>query len=221
MGEFLAKSWHKITPPIKVWKRIYGLNVCLDLRDGLTWWARSSKEIEGGERFHEMLAGIKGNVWDVGCNIGVFSLYAASQGNRVVAFDISPKAISLLSRSAKKNNLNISIVGRAFAVETFTYSPPKDADTRNRPLAPTSNDTETSMTYQEAEAKFGKPEFIKLDVEYAEVDFLRSENFRSWIRTNRIPLLVELHEKEFWDLVWNDVPHIRFSPCHVFFNHSR
>jgi len=117
--------------------------------------------------------------------------------------------------------LDISIVGRAFAVETFTYSPPKDADTRNRPLVPASNDTETSMTYLEAEAKFGKPAYIKLDVEYAEVDFLRSEKFRDWIRTNRIPLVVELHEKEFWDLVWNDVPHIRFSPWHIFFNPLR
>jgi hypothetical protein len=35
---------------------------------------------------------------------------------------------------------------------------------------------------------------------------------------HRIPLLIELHEQHFWDLVWPDVPHIRFDESHVLFN---
>jgi hypothetical protein len=77
------------------------------------------------------------------------------------------------------------------------------------------------MTYLEAEAQFGRPEFIKMDIEGAEIDFLKSEEFRNWIRSNRIALLVELHEKGFWDILWPDVPHTRFDEAHVLFNPNR
>jgi FkbM family methyltransferase len=219
-GEGLAKAWHKLAPPIYIWKKIYGLDVCLDLRDSLIWWAVDPVNIKEWEGFHRMLAGVKGNVWDVGCNVGIFSLYAASQGNKVVAFDISPKAIQLLKKSAQRNSLPVTAVDRAFAVESFKYSPPVDADTRNRPGAASAEAMQTSMTFLEAEAQFGQPNFIKLDIEHAETDFLKSANFRDWIKTRRIPLLMEMHEKEYWELVWPDVPHITFDSGHVMFNPS-
>jgi FkbM family methyltransferase len=218
LGGFAAKAWHKLAPPIPVWKKIYGVDVCLDFRDSLIFWASDSRRIEKAEGFDLMLKNIKGDVWDVGCNVGIFSLYAASQGHRVVAFDVSPKAISLLKKSAGENHLEISTVTRAFAVSSFKYAPPKDADTRNRPNNTANHNTGTSITYLEAEVEFGRPDFIKLDIEYAEVDFLKCAGFKNWIQAHRIPLLVELHERHFWDLVWPDVPHIRFSESHVFFN---
>jgi FkbM family methyltransferase len=220
LGEFLARTWRRLIPPITVWKKIYGVDICLDLRDHLFWFASDPEKIRRSERFHDMIAGIKGPVWDVGCNVGVFSLYAASQGNQVTAFDISPKAIALLNRSAERNQLNVATVGRAFGVTTFKYSPPTDADTRNKPGA-AGADSETSMTYLEAEAQFGRPDFIKMDIEGAEISFLKSEEFRTWIKTNRIALLMELHEKGFWDILWPDVPHTRFDEAHVLFNHVR
>jgi FkbM family methyltransferase len=218
LGEGLAKGWHKFAPSIDIWKNIYGFKTCLDLRDSLIWWAMDPVSIEEFEGFHVMLEGVKGNVWDVGCNVGVFSLYAASKGNRVVAFDISPKAIRLLEKSAQRNNFSVTPIARAFAVESFTYTPPADADTRNRPGAAAEKGTVTSMTFLEAEEKFGRPDFIKLDIEHAEVDFLKSDKFREWIKTNKIPVLIEMHEKSYWDLVWPDVPHIAFDSSHVFFN---
>jgi FkbM family methyltransferase len=217
LGEILAKAWHKLAPPINIWKRIYGLDMCLDLRDGLIWWAMDPNQIRENEGFHRMLAGIKGNVWDVGCNIGVFSLYAASQGNNVVAFDISPKAVALLEKSAERNHLPVKTVTRAFSVSTFRYSAPTDADTRNRPGDATANAAESSITYLEAEKQFGTPRFIKLDIEYGEVAFLRSDEFKHWIKTHGISLLVELHESEYWNLVWPDVPHIVFDESHALF----
>lgn len=218
LGEWMARAWHRFSPSFRVWKKIYGLHVCLDFRDSLIWWATDSRRIEEGEGFDRMLKGVNGNVWDVGCNVGVFSLYAASQGNRVVAFDISPKCIDLLTLGAERNGFNIATVPRAFGVKSFQYTPPADADTRNRPLEISADNIRTSMTFLEAEAAFGRPDFIKLDIEHAEVDFLKSPEFQAWIKSGHIPLLVELHEKHYWDLVWQDVPHIQFSESHIFFN---
>lgn len=218
VGEMAARVWHKLAPPIPIWKKIYGVDVCLDFRDSLVYWAADSRQVEKAEDFDRMLENIQGNVWDVGCNVGIFSLYAASQGRRVTAFDVSPRAITLLKKGAVKNRLAISTVTRAFAVNSFKYAPPTNADTRNRPDKISSQNTETSITYLEAEAEFGRPNFIKLDIEHAEIDFLKSAKFKNWIKAHRIPLLMELHEKHFWDLVWPDVPHVRFDENHVLFN---
>jgi FkbM family methyltransferase len=217
-GEFLARSWHFLAPPVTIWKKIYGVQVGLDFRDSLPLWATNSTDIESAEGFDRMLIGISGNVWDVGCNGGIFSLYAASQKNRVVAFDISPKAINLLKKSAVRNGFDIATITRAFAVKPFTYTPPTSADTRNQPGQAAGGARETSITFLEAEKQFGRPHFIKVDIESAEIDFLKSGGFKDWIKTGRIPLLVELHEQAFWDLVWPDVPHLKFDDNHVFFN---
>lgn len=218
VGAFMARMWQRFAPPITVTRRFYGVLVCVDFRDHAIWWASSARRVETEEGFDRMLRGVKGNVWDVGCNVGVFSLYAASIGNQVTSFDISPKAIALVRKSAARNGLKLEIVSQAFAVRTFRYTPPTNADTRNRPTEGQGGEQETSITFLEAEKRFGTPAFIKLDVEYAEVEFLKSAEFREWIRSKKIPLLVELHEQSFWELVWSDVPYIRFTDWHVLFN---
>lgn len=218
LGASLAKAWQRLAPPLTVTRRFYGVKVCVDLRDHAIWWASAARRVEESEGFDRMLLGVKGNVWDVGCNVGVFTLYAASIGNKVTAFDISPKAIGLLKKSVARNGFDVNIVAQAFAVRTFRYTPPDNADTRNRPTEGDAGAQHTSITFQEAEQRFGTPAFIKLDVEYAEVEFLKSAEFREWIRSKKIPLLVELHELQFWDLVWSDVPHVRFTDYHVLFN---
>src|SRR5436190_22032952 len=59
LGAFLARTWRKLVPPIKVWKKIYGVEVCLELRDHLIWWASDPEQIRLTERFHDMLANTK------------------------------------------------------------------------------------------------------------------------------------------------------------------
>lgn len=218
IGPLLANTWHRLAPRYTIVKRIYGLDVCLDLRDHAIWLATTTQGIEKGEGFDRMLRGVKGNVWDVGSNVGVFALYASSLGNNVTAFEISHEAIRLIKRSAARNGLRITIVPRAFAVRTFQYVAPPDADTRNKPIEGGVGPLETSITFKEAEAQFGQPAFIKLDIEFAEVEFLRSAEFREWIRVNRIPILIEIHDPSYWDLVWPEVPSVRFSGSHVLLN---
>ena len=103
LGNFLANTWHRIAPTITVSRKIYGVEVCMDLRDSLYWWGVDPARIEAIEGFEKILAGVQGRVWDVGCNVGIFSLFAASQGNQVTAFDLSPKAILLLQKSAQRS----------------------------------------------------------------------------------------------------------------------
>jgi len=192
--------------------------VCLNLRDSLIWLAVSPEDLERADRFTEMLAGVKGSIWDVGCNVGIFSLLAASKGFKAVAFDISPVAIGLVTSSARKNNLKIDTVCRAFAATAYAYAPPGDADTRNAPLQPVSGETTMSITYLEAQAQFGLPAFIKLDIEHQEVAMLKSTEFRDWIKANHIPMLVEIHSPDYMKLLWPDVEYIMFDESHVLFN---
>ena len=217
-GEKLASAWHRWMPPIPISKRFYGLKVCLNLRDGLLWLGSSAKAVEDGERFHEMLAGVKGMVWDVGCNVGLFSLLAASRGFKVVAFDISPVAIDLVQRSAQANRLNLETVCRAFSAAPYSYVPPQNADTRNAPDRKAVGNTVESIPFSEAEAKFGIPAFIKVDIEHHEVALLESAAFKNWIKTNHISLLVELHHPDYMKLVWADIEHCMFDSGHVLFN---
>jgi len=216
-GALFARGWHKFAPPLRVWKTIYGMKVCLDLRDSLIYWTQPAGRIEETEGFHRMLEHAHGSIWDVGCNIGVFSLYAARQGHSVIAFDISPKALRLLNESCQRNRLNVKAVQRAFALRSFCYDSPGSASPENRPSVDSASGAQTSITFKEAASAYGIPGFIKMDIEGAEKEFLESEEFKKWIVENKITMLVELHENRFWDLVWKDVPYTKFDVSHVLF----
>lgn len=48
-------------------------------------------------------------LWDIGANVGVYSLYAAFKGHRVLAFEPSPANYHLLSRNIEINKKNNQI----------------------------------------------------------------------------------------------------------------
>ena len=218
LGAWGASAWHRYMLPLPITKKFYGIKICLNLRDGLYWLSTNPVDVEQNDHFTEMLAGVKGPVWDVGCNVGVFSLMAAAKGFKVVAFDISPVAIDLVQRSAKLNKLNVETVCHAFSVTPYTYVPPHDADTRNAPDQKGGGTSVESMTFSEAQKKFGLPAFLKVDIEHHEVALLKSVEFKNWIKTNNIALLVELHSPDYMDLVWDEVEHCMFDDGHVLFN---
>src|SRR5206468_2444009 len=96
----------------------------------------SSREVlENGDGVGEVIRNLtnKSKIWDVGCNVGIYSLLAAKLGHEVVAFDMSPVAIKLLMKSSILNNfMSIKIVNRALTLERMVYCVPKTAYAGNR-----------------------------------------------------------------------------------------
>jgi FkbM family methyltransferase len=198
---------------------VFGLQIYFDSRDHPCVWYASGRMLEEAENIPETLGQFRGRFWDVGANVGFYSLWMASRGNPVVSFDISPKAISYLLKSMAKNNLkNLIGVPRAFSTEPFRYKMPQTAVGGNQLQAATGVADATAITYLEAAEKFGMPAVIKMDIEGHEEKFLRSEEFKQWIIRNRITLIMELHQKEFWNLLWPDVKQVRLSQNVVLLN---
>jgi FkbM family methyltransferase len=197
-------------PSFPIQRRVFGLQMYFDSRDHPFAWYANREVLEQAENLPEVLAKFNGLFWDVGANAGIYSLWMASRGNQVVSFDISPKAISYILKSAARNNLkNITGVPRAFSTEPFRYQMPRTASAGNRLSVTSEGADATAITYQEAAAQYGIPVIIKMDIEGHEDSFLRSEEFKQWVIKNKISVVMELHRKEYFDLLWKDVDYIR------------
>ena len=57
-----------------------------------------------------------GVLWDVGANIGLYSLYAAALGHRVVAFEPSAATFSALCRNIEINGMSDSVLSFCIAL---------------------------------------------------------------------------------------------------------
>ena len=192
-GRFLKSVWYRCMISWPVARRVFGLKIYFDSRDNPFVWFSSTKGLEDDENLRSFLETKPGVMWDVGCNVGLYSLYAASLGWRVIAFDLSPKAISLLQKSAKANGLQVTGLAQAFTLEPMAYSIPATATAGNRIDAPADGERAESTTWRETEKKFGTPNLIKMDIEGCEKDFLESAPFTAWLKQNRITWLVEMH----------------------------
>lgn len=215
LGKIGYKTLLMLLPPLRVHRKVWGLTVFFDLRDCLFYLAMSKTELESLEGpVLEILKRTKGSVWDVGCNVGLFSLYCVSQGRQVTAFDISDKCIRLLKSSAAFNKLNIRTVPTALSVEPFEFTAPCSAHTMNA-ISRGGGSSKKSITLDEAERQFGVPQLIKMDIEGAEIDFFRSNVFKEWVVKNKITLLVEIHSEQIWKEVWADLPSEKLDDRHV------
>lgn len=205
-----------LLPPLTLHRKVWGLKIFFSLRDCLFYLAMSRKELESLEGpVLRILEKTDGKVWDVGCNVGLFSLYCASRGCSVTSFDISDKCIRLLEKSAACNGLDIQTVPTALSMTPFKYTAPSSAHTMNAVSGQKRGEEKISLSLDEAVARFGVPQFIKMDIEGAELEFFQSLEFKNWISENRITLLVEVHSGEVWDAVWDDLPSQKIDARHV------
>ncbi|MCE9613632.1 MAG: FkbM family methyltransferase [Lentisphaerae bacterium] len=199
-------------PAFAIRREVFGLTIYLDSRDHPFAWYASREELEQAENIADTLSTFHGLIWDVGANAGIYSLRMASLGNPVVAFDISPKAIAYIQRSASRNGLtNIVGVPRAFSLTPVRYRAPNTAIAGNR-LSDADGGDRQAITYQEAAAQYGIPTVIKMDIEGHEEAFLKSSEFKTWLVSNQIALVVELHRPEFWNLIWSDMNVTKLHP---------
>lgn len=192
-GAILKRVWYALMPSFHVWRTVFGLKVCFDSRDHPFIWYTRQRDLENCEGIKPYLEGGGSVFWDIGSNAGIYALYAAKNGWKVTAFDLSPKCTALLKKSAQANNLKIVIVTAAFTSKPIRYDIPFTATAGNSIQNRTFDISSTSMTWREAETHFGTPHLIKMDIEGAELDLINDPGFRSWLAEHKITLLVEVH----------------------------
>jgi len=157
----------------------------------------------------------EGIFWDVGCSFGLWSVFWGRNlpGAKVTAFDLSPRAAKFCEKNAKRNGLtNIDVVPKAFTVGVTRYRPPWSGHQENK-LDTKRAGTEVSADWRWAAKLFGIPSVLKMDIEGGEEEFLASEGFMNWIRTNDILFLVETHTARAESLALAAGLHKRGNHC--------
>jgi FkbM family methyltransferase len=187
----LQAIYHRACPRWVVTKNLYGLRCRVNINDHLQWPVLPEhKSVELATL--NWVAREWGTVWDVGSNFDFYSLAAAKKGNRTVAFDMSSHAMALLEQSCRLNGVEVAGVQRAVTLCPRDYTAPKTGACTNR-VAGKGGDSR-SLSYLEAAEAWGVPDFIKMDIEGGEREFLESPQFTDWLAHNGITLCVELHD---------------------------
>ncbi len=220
LGSILAKMWHRSAPSVPIRRKVFGLTMYFDFRDNAVWWARSADKIERDEAVFDFLTSFKGTIWDVGSNVGIVSLRAASLGHRVIAFDASRKALGLLEAGARANGLHIATVPHAFSTRSFCYDGPSSSDTENA-IRESAAGRERSITFLEAAAQYPLPDLLKMDIEGGENEFIESEEFKQWILKSNITWVVEFHSPDFKAKLWKDCKFVQVDSGHFALNLDR
>lgn len=190
MLRLLQTTYHRFCPRIEVTKNLQGFRCRININDHFMWLVLPQmRTIEAGSR--ELMSRAWGTVWDVGCNFGFYSMVAARAGNDVIAFDMSPRVLAMMKRSCRLNDVAVTTVARPVTVETRNYVAPSTSACTNECLGGVG--PLQSLTYREAESLYGTPNFIKMDIEGGEREFLGSAPFQKWLEEKRITLLVEMH----------------------------
>lgn len=213
-----ARTWHRFVPSVTLSRRFLGRRLYFDGRDNTSVLVLPASELETHEwPLLELPTLIDGPVWDIGANIGLLTLAAASAGRRVTAFELSSRAAELLRMSRDANDLDFDVVDRAFAMTEESYGAPVTSHPGNR-LTPSAGGAGRTITRSEAEARYGTPSLVKMDIEGMEGGFLADSDFKDWICQNRIIFYVELHTHLLGHTpIWADVPHVSFRGAHVLY----
>lgn len=214
----LSIWWHNYAPPLIFRKRFYGSYVYMNLRDNIHYISKSTSDLERWEGdILEFPRYTDGVIWDVGANVGLFSVRAAQMNRRCVAFELSPKACGLMQMTKLSNSFDFIIVDRPLTVATHSYVPPDNASAENQ-VSFTKHSGLMTLSYREAERLYGQPSFIKMDIEGGELEFFNSMEFKSWLLKNAIVWLVEIHrDKVGYMPLWEDVPYSIIDADHYLY----
>lgn len=119
-------------------------------------------------------------LWDIGANIGIYSLFAAIRGVRVFAFEPSPTNFWLLNQNVVLNNFeNVTCMSLAIAKKTEVAGFKVDLS----PAAAGVNQVSSKITSLLVQTysiddlvlsmNFDAPRFLKLDVDGNELEILQ------------------------------------------------
>jgi FkbM family methyltransferase len=137
---------------------------------------------------------------DVGANRGVYTYYLARHSTHVYAYEPHPKMFRILSRSAKGRNVTVSPAALSNVGGAGTLVIPVRADgsysnqraTLRQDLHSNSRACSVSTRRLDDE-EVGRPGFIKIDVEGAELNVLRGAE--ETLREHKPVLLIEIDER--------------------------
>ena len=206
----LAPLWHRFAPSITLSRKFKGLRLYFDSRD-------NAAALVIPARMLELPKYVDGSVWDIGANIGYLTLVAAGLGRGVIAFEMSARASELLEKSRDANGLHFDIVPRGFAVEEKSYQAPDTSHPGNQ-IEFSDEGSVCTITYAEAEASYGTPALIKMDIEGMEKGFFENPEFKKWIIEKQIVFVVEVHTGLLGCTpCWEDVPHVQLPSTHFLY----
>jgi len=145
---------------------------------------RASELMEETGIIEDMLAELTADdvFYDVGANVGLYSLFAAERAGTVVAFEPHPSNLDSLEQNLERNGVSAKVVRGALSDhsgETELYSAGDEAGAGTHTLAPdqVSNRTITVSSYVGDELVAGgtlpAPTVAKLDVQGAEYRVLK------------------------------------------------
>lgn len=209
-GGILSNMWHNYAPNIVLGRKFYDTTVYMDLADNIDDLTKTKYILENREKpVLDLPKFIDGLIWDVGANVGLFSICSDIAKRECIAFEISPKACALMEKTKQKNKLSFRVVNNALSVHSQYYTPPQTSSAENK-FIPAPSGSKLSLSYIEAERIYGTPALIKMDIEGGEKDFFNSKSFKRWIIEKNIVWAVETHSSVIgYFPKWNDVPHIR------------
>lgn len=114
-------------------------------------------------------------VWDIGANVGLYTLAAAPRAARVVAFEPLPRNLALLRRHLALNNMtNVEIVEAAVGTTDGTVHLSEGDSPSVAWVTPDGALTVTALSLDEwvKGRADPAPDVVKIDVEGAEMDVL-------------------------------------------------
>jgi FkbM family methyltransferase len=124
----------------------------------------------------------KNVVWDIGANVGLYSLVASRKAMRVIAVEPMLENVSYLERHFSLNGIrNIDVLVAAVGRECGRGSFCRGDNCSTGHLAPGPLEVDI-VTLDSMRAKFGAPDVIKMDVEGTEYMALQGAE-RSWLGT--------------------------------------
>lgn len=128
-------------------------------------------------------------VWDIGANIGTYSLFAAKKGANVIAFEPATDALYRLYKNINLNSVEISVQEIALANENTKRTLVNKDKSGHRKLA--EGDGEKVEVRRGDKLKEENPDLVKIDVEGTEHEVIQGmEGILSGVRV----FYIEFHE---------------------------